>query len=149
MSSERKQSVTQAWEAAWDRGDFGPLESLFAPTYRRHSSRTSDGAGQTREEFEAVIASTRLAFPDLHTEILELLEDGDSVAIRWRSVGTHTGRLMGVPATNRRVEVTGANFARFEGDQIAEEYVSWDPRELLEAIGVIHLASAESTAASS
>jgi len=144
MSSERKKTVTQAWEAAWDRGEFDALEALLAPGYRRHSSRTSDGTGQSREEFEAVIASTRLAFPDLHTEILDLVEDGDSVAIRWRSTGTHTGRLMGVPATNKAVEVTGATFARFEGDQISEEWVTWDPRELLEAIGVIHLASAES-----
>jgi steroid delta-isomerase-like uncharacterized protein len=148
MSSERKQTVRQAWEAAWDMGDFSPLETLFAPTYRRHSSRAGDGEGQTREEFEAIISGTRLAFPDLHTEILDLVEDGDLLAIRWRSTGTHTGRLMGVPPTNRKVEVTGANFARFDGQQIVEEHVSWDPREFLEAIGVIHLSSSEPTVAS-
>jgi steroid delta-isomerase-like uncharacterized protein len=148
MSTDRKQTVRQAWEAAWDRGDFTALAALVAPTYRRHSSRAKDGEGQTREEFEAVISSTRLAFPDLHTEILDLVEDGDVLAIRWRSTGTHTGRLMGVPPTGRSVEVTGANFARFDGEAIVEEYVSWDPREFLEAIGVIHLSSSEPTAAS-
>lgn len=145
MSSIRKQTVTQAWEAAWDRGEFAALGALLAPDYRRHSSRAADGAGQTREQFEAVIASTRLAFPDLHTEILDLVEDGDTLAIRWRSTGTHSGRLIGVPPTGRKVEVTGANFARFGGDLIVEEHVSWDPREFLEAIGVIHLSSSEPT----
>jgi steroid delta-isomerase-like uncharacterized protein len=145
MSSDRKQRVTRAWEASWDRGDYTALEALLAPDYRRHSSRAADGAGQTREQFEAVISSTRLAFPDLHTELLDLVEDGDTLAIRWRSTGTHTGRLMGVPPTRRKVEVTGANFARFAGDRIVEEHVSWDPREFLEAIGVIHLSSSEPT----
>ena len=46
---------------------------------------------------------------------------------------------MDVPATGRNVTVTGASFVRFEDDKIAEEWVVWDPRELLSALGIWHL----------
>ena len=58
------------------------------------------------------------------------------VAIRWRSHGTHTGPFMGVPSTERTVEVIGASFCRFEDGLLAEEWVVWDPRELLEAMSI-------------
>ncbi|MPY79939.1 MAG: hypothetical protein GEV04_16065 [Actinophytocola sp.] len=34
------------------------------------------------------------AFPDLRVEILETVEDGSMVAIRWQSHGTHTGNFI-------------------------------------------------------
>jgi hypothetical protein len=35
------------------------------------------------------------------------------------------------------VEVSGSTFARFEGDRVVEEFVTWDPRALLSALGII------------
>jgi predicted ester cyclase len=46
---------------------------------------------------------------------------------------------MEVPATGRAVTVSGASFLRFENDKLAEEWVVWDPRELLSALGIWHL----------
>ena len=82
------------------------------------------------------ISDSRTAFPNLDTEILETVEQGDMVAIRWRSQGTHTGSFMGVPPTERVVSVTGASFCRFADDLLAEEWVVWDPRELLSAMKI-------------
>ena len=42
-----------------------------------------------------------------------------------------------MPATKRQVDVSGATFSRFEGDRIVEEFVTWDPRALLTALGII------------
>lgn len=79
----------------------------------------------------------RAAFPDLRTEIEDLVVDGDRLAVRWRSTGRHTDTFMGVPATGRPVEVSGATFARFDGDTVTEESVTFDSRQLLEALGII------------
>ena len=50
---------------------------------------------------------------------------------------------MDVPATGRSITVTGASFLRFEDDKIAEEWVVWDPRELLSALGIWHLGAGD------
>ena len=74
---------------------------------------------------------------DLVTTVDEVVIEGDRAAIRWHSTGIHQHPFLGVPATKRQVDVSGATFSRFEGDRIVEEFVTWDPRALLTALGII------------
>jgi predicted ester cyclase len=48
---------------------------------------------------------------DFHNEIVELVCDGGRAAARLRFTGTHTGPLLGLPATQRRFEYAGAAFS--------------------------------------
>ncbi|MFR9730711.1 ester cyclase [Saccharopolyspora sp. MS10] len=134
--SRREHRVRRAWAASWDRGEVDALDDLLAPGYRRHSTGARP---QGREEFQRSILATREAFPDLSTSIDEVVEAGDRMAIRWHSTGTHTGTFLDVPATGRRVEVTGVVFAHFDGERVVDEWVTWDPRQLLTALGIISL----------
>lgn len=135
---QRRRLITDAWSAAWDRGELDALDELLSPDYRRRSS--SDEEGLTRDEFKASITATRSAFPDLVTHVEDVLVEGDRAAVRWRSVGTHEHSFLGVPPTGRAVEVSGATFARFgEDGLVIEEQVTWDPRALLTALGIVTL----------
>ncbi|MFJ8825215.1 flavin reductase [Streptomyces sp. NPDC102467] len=133
--TDRSARLTAAWDAAWNLGDVHALDDLLGPSYVRR--RGPAGTAQDRAEFKTSISAVREAFPDLRTEIEDLVEDGDRLAVRWRSTGRHTGAFLGVPPTERTVEVSGATFARFDGDTIAEEWVTFDSRQLLEALGII------------
>ncbi len=132
----RRGLIEKTWAAAWGEGDVDALDELLSPAYLR---RSQDPHPQDLEAFKASIVSTRSAFPDLVTTIDDIVIEGDRAAIRWHSTGTHRNSLLGVPATKRRVEVSGATFARFESDRIVEEHVTWDPRALLAALGVIRV----------
>jgi len=134
-SDDRRVHITRTWAAAWDRGDVDALDGLLSPSYVRRS-----GPGQAPLDltaFKATILTTRAAFPDLVTTVEDVVIEGDRAAVRWRSAGTHQNSLLGVPATHRRVEVSGATFSRFQGDLVIEELVTWDPRALLSALGII------------
>jgi len=133
-NNERRARIEQAWVASWDKGDVDALDALLSPEYRRIGS-----AGEVHglEEFKASIIATRSAFPDLVTTVDEIIVEGDRAAIRWHSIGNHEHSFLGVPATKREVAVSGATFAHFEGDRIVEEFVTWDPRALLTALGII------------
>lgn len=130
----RRKQIQEAWVAAWDRGNVDALDELLSADYRRVGSA---GHTQDRAEFKASIVATRSAFPDLLTVVDDVVVEGDRAAIRWHSTGSHEHSFLGVPATKRDVEVSGATFARFEGDHIVEEFVTWDPRTLLTALGII------------
>jgi steroid delta-isomerase-like uncharacterized protein len=134
-ADERRKLITDAWAAAWDHGDVDALDAVLSPNYRRRADAADEG--QDLAEFKASIVTTRSAFPDLTTTIDEILVDGDRVAVRWHSSGRHERPFLGVPPTHRQVEVSGATFSRFEGDRIVEEFVTWDPRSLLAALGII------------
>ena len=133
-SDDRRERILKAWDAAWDRGEVDALDDLLSPDYRRVGS---DQSVQSLIEFKASIIATRSAFPDLVTTVDEVVVEGDRAAIRWHSSGQHENSFLGVPATKRRVAVSGATFARFENDRIVEEHVTWDPSALLSALGII------------
>lgn len=132
----RRELIERVWTAVWGEGDVDALDELLSPNYLRHST---DPRPQDLTAFKSSILATRSAFPDLVTTIAEVVLEGDRAAIRWHSSGTHENGFLGVPATGRRVEVGGATFARFEGELIVEEFVTWDPRALLTALGIIRV----------
>lgn len=134
-STDRTSRIRSAWRAAWDQGRVEVLDDLLSPSYIRR--RGPAGIAQSRDQLKDSIRAVRDAFPDLRTEIEDVVEDGDRLAIRWRSTGRHTGDFLGVPPTGKPVEVSGATFARFEGSAVAEEWVTFDSRQLLEALGII------------
>jgi steroid delta-isomerase-like uncharacterized protein len=133
-NNARRSRIRAAWEAAWDRGEVDTLDELLSADYRRISSGTD---AQNLDEFKASIIATRSAFPDLQTVIDDIVIEGDQAAVRWHSTGSHEHSFLGVPATKRQVQVSGATFARFDDDRIVEEHVTWDPRTLLTALGII------------
>jgi steroid delta-isomerase-like uncharacterized protein len=133
-SDERRERIQQAWEAAWDRGEVDAFDELLSPDYQRFGS---SGSGEDATKFKASIVTTRGAFPDLLTVVDEIVIEGDRAAVRWHSHGTHQHSFLGVPATQREVQISGATFSRFEDDRIVEEHVTWDPRSLLTALGII------------
>lgn len=131
----RRDTILEAWNRAWGDGDLSAFEALLAPGYLRRSKTGSEDYTSLRKTIEA----THAAFPDTTTEILHIIEDGETAAIHWQTKGTHQGQFMDVPATGRNITVTGASFLRFDGDKLAEEWVVWDPRELLSSLGIWHL----------
>ncbi|MCT2594578.1 ester cyclase [Streptomyces sp. N2-109] len=135
-ADNRRELIEKVWAAAWGQGDVEALDKLLSPAYLRHGG---DPHPQGLSTFKASIISTRSAFPDLVTTIDDIVIDDDRAAIRWHSSGTHENSFLGVPATKRRVDVSGATFARFEGDRTVEEFVTWDPRALLSALGIIQV----------
>lgn len=133
----RRNTILNAWNGAWGDGDLAAFEQLLAPGYvRRSKSGTEDYASLGK-----TIEAMHTAFPDSKTDILEMVEDGAKVAVHWQTTGTHLGEFMDVPPTGRSITVTGASFLRFDDDKLAEEFVVWDPRELLSALGIWHLGS--------
>jgi steroid delta-isomerase-like uncharacterized protein len=125
-----------AWAQANGRFGSGPaFDAVLSPDYVRHSGETT----MSREEFAATVDELMAAFPDLTMTIADAIEQGDRVAYRWESAGTHTGPYLGIPATNRRVVARGMTISRFADGRIAEDWTSWDKASVLESLGIIQL----------
>jgi steroid delta-isomerase-like uncharacterized protein len=137
--STRASAVAQAWSSAWNQGDTTLLEALLDPEYQRHSAGSK--GSQTSAELIDTIQAARAAFPDLHTTIDAVIEEGDHLAVFWHSTGTHQNEFLGVPSTRRTVETFGSNHCVFSNGKVVAENVTWDPRQLLTALGIISLES--------
>ena len=85
MSEDNKAVVRRFAQECWDKGDFGVADELVAEEVVRN------GQPVGRRGLIAVIAAIRAAFPDFHTEVEDLVGEGDRVAWRYSSGGVHTG----------------------------------------------------------
>jgi predicted ester cyclase len=92
----------------WNRWDDSAVEETLSPGFTFRGSlgqETSERQGWRRYR-DLVHAGSA----DFHNEIEELVCDGGRAAARLRFTGTHTGPLLGLPATQRRFEYAGAAF---------------------------------------
>jgi steroid delta-isomerase-like uncharacterized protein len=117
---------------AVNTGDVALLDKLVAPDYIEHSE-----GFQGVEPFRQQILAFRAAFPDLHVTIEDLLTDGDRFASRTTVTGTHTGDLMGVPATGKHISVEAVDMGRIENGQAKERWGGLNMYSLLTQLGVI------------
>ena len=79
----------------------------------------------------------RASFPDVRMEIVELVEEGDSVAGRFKCSATHLGPWRGHEPTGRRFEdVDEAYFFRFREARLAEAWGLEDTPSRLRQLGL-------------
>ncbi|MFI9826798.1 ester cyclase [Streptomyces sp. NPDC051913] len=113
-----------------------PLEGLLAEDYHDHDpSNDQDviGLDAVREEVEA----WKTGF-DFDFTVDDQLAQGDRVCTRWTWHGTHTGDFMGMPATGKRVSMTGTTIHRCGPDgRIAEGWWQYDRMGLMGQLGAL------------
>jgi steroid delta-isomerase-like uncharacterized protein len=77
------------------------------------------------------------AFPDLHIDVEDVIEEGDRIAIRWTATGRHTGDSLGFPATNQQMRVSGATFAQIKDGKLVEGWNNFDALTMMQQLGAL------------
>lgn len=70
--------------------------------------------------FEAFHSMFTTAFPDLHIEIADVIEQDDKVSTRYVATGTHLGDLPDLPATGKKTRFTGGGMCRLKDGKFVE-----------------------------
>jgi steroid delta-isomerase-like uncharacterized protein len=128
----RVEEVVHGIYEAINTGNLALLEKYVASDYIEHT----DGY-QGVEPFAQQIAAFRAGFPDLHVSIEDVLTAGDRFASRTTVTGTHTGDLMGMPATGKRISVEAVDIGRIENGQAKERWGGLNMFSMLSQLGVI------------
>ncbi len=105
---------------------------------RRDVSVLDDIAdGAFAEAARRWVAPFRGAFPDFTMEIVDLIEERDTVVAHFRCSGTHSGEWVGVPATNRRFENVDEIYVfRVENGKLVSAYGVEDNLTRLRQLGI-------------
>jgi len=94
---------------------------LMAPHFVNRSAGPGQPAGPEGMAyfFNQIL---RPALPDLTVEIHEQVAEGDLVTTRKTIRGTHRGTLLGIPATNRAIEIDVIDIVRIETGRFVEHW---------------------------
>ncbi len=89
---------------------------------------------------QQAIWGMRVALPDLHSSIVDIVADGDRVAVEMTFSGAHNGQLMGptgpVPPTGNKVSMRAALFFHVQDGRIDRISRYGDTLSLLTQVGL-------------
>jgi predicted ester cyclase len=120
---DQKSTVRRLVDEAINGGRFELFDELF----------TAESAARARDWF----GSFRGSFPDMHMEIVDLIDEGDRVVARFACSATHTGEWRGHAPTGRRFErIDEVYFFTFDGDRIADAWGIEDTLERFRQLGL-------------
>ncbi len=128
------EATVRRFYEAMSSGNAGLADEVLAPDWE--DIPLNPGQGPGREGYKQTIAYLRGVFPDLNITIEDIVVSGDRVAVRSVARGTHSGEILGVPATGRQVEFRAFDFHRLEGGQIFQSWHLEDYFGLLNQLGV-------------
>lgn len=137
MSSEQNKAIVRrGYEEAWNKGNLAVIDEILASDSVGYDPVNPEPI-RGPEGLKQTISMYRDAFPDLSFTIVDQVAEGDKVATRWTSRGTHKGDLFGTAATGKQTTVRGMEISRLAGGKVVETHVSWDTLGLLQQLGTV------------
>ena len=136
MSVEENVELMRRWfKEVWNEGKTQTVYELLSPD--------AIGIGQIEDgsqlrgpaEFLPLVERIRGAFPDINMVVEDAFGAEDKVVLRWSATMTHHGDHLGMPASGKRVRMTGITIARIADKKIIEGWDNWDQLGMLKQIG--------------
>ena len=138
MSVERnKETFRRYIEEVWKDENLDIADEVFSDKYL---SPQSDGTALERgpEDVKKFVMEYRSAFSDIEDIVEDMIGEGDRVVTRWTLRVTHTGEFRGIPATGKRITITGIGIFRFsEEGKVVESWDSLDQLGMLRQLGAL------------
>ena len=135
MSDENKAVIRRYYREAWEKGELGVIDEVFAPDVELHMAGIPEdpfGPAPVRQ----LAAMARTAFPGLRVTIEDLIAERDKVVATVTLHGAHDGTAQGASprepaAVWRRIDVF-----RLHRGRIVEHWSDRDDHALLQRLGV-------------
>ena len=133
---EKNKQVARQFYDAFNRHDPEEMSQLVSSnaSYTFHFVGMPATDWKGRKQF---ITNVVKAFPDIDHHILDVVAEGDKVALRLNITGTHKGQFQDIPATGKKISVGCVNFLSIIDGKIIEEWSNSDMMGLMQQIGAI------------
>lgn len=87
--------------------------------------------------FQGYMGAFQQAFPDLTFKTNTLTEENNIVALHWEATGTQTNSLGQIPATGKKVTISGLSLFYLKEGRITENIVYFNEMEIPKQLGVL------------
>jgi steroid delta-isomerase-like uncharacterized protein len=138
MSEENKEKMRRVLEEGFGQGKTEVVDEVFHSDFVCWDPNSETGEIRGADTIKDEIGYFRNAVPDLTYTVVDQVAEGDKVTTRYTLGGTHQGEFFGVPATGKRIEITGINIDRFdESGKLVEEWPEYDLLGAMKQMGAI------------
>jgi len=110
------------------------VNDLAVPDYVEHYPLPGHPEGIAG--LKARVSDIAAALSPTYT-LQHVIGEGDLVTAHWKMTGKHNGPFIGIPPTNRPVEIAGIDIYRLRDGKLAEHWHVVETLEMLQQLGVI------------
>ena len=132
MSLEENKEIGRKMMEAVNKQDLGLLDDLVIPEYVNKQLKV-----RSREDLKQILRRQYRGFPDVHRTLEDIIADEDTVWIRVKITGTHTGEYRGIAPTGKKYVMDAVPHYRIVDGKIVEGWSVWNPLDLFKQLGVI------------
>ena len=109
------------------------VDRFVAEDYINHNDFVADGREANRQFWAAFFTG----LPDVRVTMDDLVISGDRVVGRFTYRGTHTGDLLGIPASGKPVEMRSIDIWRVHDGMFVEHWDELNLMQFFQQIGVL------------
>jgi predicted ester cyclase len=150
MGVEENKALVRRFVAAQNQGNVEEMLACWTPEAVNHAGRLDDAPRPPSlapglEGLRLVFENLHMAFPDRHSEITDLIGEGDRVVCRMTVSGAHLGtpvipveggrRLQRLVPSGRAYRVQQIHIFRIAEGKLAEHWATRDDLGLLDQVG--------------
>jgi steroid delta-isomerase-like uncharacterized protein len=131
-----KELVRRLYEEGFNQGDLDVVDELVSPDVVTHNPIILD-APEGPDSVRGGIEMIRQSFPDIEVEILDMIAEGDRVAVFLLMSGTNAGDYRRGGATGKKGSLRAFFIWRVADGRLAESWGVADRFDLLQQLGMI------------
>jgi steroid delta-isomerase-like uncharacterized protein len=124
-----RQVATQWFQRIWNERDESTITEFMAPD--AHGVHEGGIESKGPEDFKNFYRDLIRTFPDMSIELLDTVEEGEKVYVRWKAKGTHQGDAFGITATRQPHEFCGVSWLVVRDGKIIEGGDCWNLHGLI------------------
>ena len=76
-------------------------------------------------------------YPDVHVTTNFVVADSNMVVQHYTMTGTNTGTMMGMPPTNKKMNVDGVNILKIKDGKLSEHWGYMEEMKLMQQMGMM------------
>ena len=136
LNKAHEQIITRYFEEVWNQGNLDVLDEIISLDYINHTPGMPNPIPGPLG-LKPIIAGMRIAFPDLHYVIENMVISDNQVAVHTTMHGTHNGDLFGLSPTHKTVRVNQMQIEHIIDNKIVEHWRVTDELAMLRQLGQI------------
>lgn len=133
---KHKAVVKHFIQEAFEKFNGEAMDNLLAKDFHAHPWE-SFGIPDGPEGMKQVLTVLGSAFSKAEVAVKDMIAEEDKVVVRYIFAADHTGVLMGIGATGKRITMPGILIARIKDDKLAEYWREEDQWGLMQQLGAI------------
>jgi len=135
MSAEENKALARRSLEIINEKNLGAIDEIYGSSYVRHDPDAPQV--HSRDDYRQYLTGLCAVFPDLSFTIDDLVNEGDKVVSRFTIYGTHSREWRGLPATGKKVSLTGIAISHVADGKIVEDWFNSDIFSLAMQLGAI------------